>query len=821
MLLYAQRRWPDAIDKALWPYALHHANNIHNAVPLKDQRLSPLERFCGSYISPQLRNFHHFGCPAYVLNNELQQGKKGKKWQEKARVGIYLGHSMQHARSVALILSLSTGNVSPQFHCHMDDTFDTVVGTEARLMPKSQCQIKTRFKNEDVEVKNEKEIGRSVEQPFLPTTTRDTIEEDVRQNEGEIFPLDEQPLDPAPITPEQHEQPQGEPQPLVNVRRSGRQRRPPTHFQDYVPIEEVVMTTTTLEQDTLEYKQRFWQEQPLLAYKAVRKSDPDTMYLWQAMREPDWPQFKKAMQDEIDTHTKMGHWKIMKRSDLPKGASVLPAVWSMKCKRRIETREVYKWKARITVDGSKQRYKLHYDETYSPVVTWAATRFFLIQSILHSWYTRQLDFLLAYPQADIERELYMEIPKGITTPSGTRTSDYVLKLIKNLYGQKQAGRVWYMHLVKHLLQMGFTQSRFDPCVFYYRKCIVLIYVDDTILLGPTKKEVEHIVRMLHSTFDIQDEGNMSDYLGVKITHNEDGTITLTQPQIINSILQDLRLLQPGATGRSLPALTSKILHADHNGVPFDNSFHYRSLIGKLNFLEKSTRPEIAYAVHQCARFVEAPTKLHGEAVKHIGRYLLKTRDKGIILRPNKSSFDCWVDASHAGEWRKHGAESENDATTAKSRTGYVLLYAGCPLIWASKLQTEVALSSTEAEYIALSQAMREVIPLMNLMKEAQEQELPINIFQAHIHCKIFENNSGALEMARAPRMRPRTKHINIKYHHFWNTLHPDYYHYMPYLQNSRSWTFLQNLFQMYYSTIIAKPYQDGNNNSKRRSVMIL
>jgi hypothetical protein len=125
-----------------------------------------------------------------------------------------------------------------------------------------------------------------------------------------------------------------------------------------------------------------------------------------------------------------------------------------------------------------------------------------------------------------------------------------------------------------------------------------------------------------------------------------------------------------------------------------------------------------------------------------------------------------VDASHAGEWRKQGADTEHDATTAKSRTGYVLLYAGCPIIWASKLQTEIALSSTEAEYIALSTAMREVIPLLNLMKEAQEQGLPTNIKKSEVHCKIFEDNSGALEMARAPKMRPRTKHINIKYHHF-------------------------------------------------------
>ena len=124
------------------------------------------------------------------------------------------------------------------------------------------------------------------------------------------------------------------------------------------------------------------------------------------------------------------------------------------------------------------------------------------------------------------------------------------------------------------------------------------------------------------------------------------------------------------------------------------------------------------------------------------------------------------DASHAGEWRKHGDEAINDPTTAKSRSGYVLLYAGCPIVWASKLQTKIALSSTEAEYIAISSATREVIPLLRLMDEVKQHGLPINVGKSQVHCRIFEDNSGALEMACAPKIRPRTKHINIKYHHF-------------------------------------------------------
>jgi len=227
----------------------------------------------------------------------------------------------------------------------------------------------------------------------------------------------------------------------------------------------------------------------------------------------------------------------------------------------------------------------------------------------------------------------------------------VLQLLKNLYGQKQAGGIWYLWLTERLKRAGFKQSKIDPCVFYYKGNVLLIYVDDTIILGPTTQGIEEILTKLRSQFNIDDGGDMSDYLGVKVMREKDGTIHLTQPHLIESILRDLHLLDiynKQATTRSLPALTTKILHPDASGTPFVNStFHYRSIIGKLNFLEKSTRPDLAYTVHQCARFVERPTMLHVEAVKRIGRYLLGTADKGLILRPTKenTSFDCWVDAS--------------------------------------------------------------------------------------------------------------------------------------------------------------------------------
>jgi hypothetical protein len=307
----------------------------------------------------------------------------------------------------------------------------------------------------------------------------------------------------------------------------------------------------------------------------------------------------------------------------------------------------------------------------------------------------------------VERELYMEIPKGVTMAGTADRTKYALRLLKNLYGQRQAGRVWYQYLSRGLKELGFTQSKIDECVFYKGTCVLLVYVDDTIILGPDEKEMEENIKLLKGKFKLGEEGDLCDYLGIKITRKTDGTIALTQPQLIASILQDLNLQAPNAKGRKTPALSSVLLNEDHEGAPFNETFHYRSVIGKLNYLEKSTRPELAYAVHQCARFCAEPRRSHAEAVKRIGRYLLTTKEQGIILRPQQGTFDCWVDASHASEWNK--SHAENDPSTAKSRTGYVIMFAGCPLVWASKLQTEIALSSTKVEYIALSTATREIV----------------------------------------------------------------------------------------------------------------
>ena len=200
-----------------------------------------------------------------------------------------------------------------------------------------------------------------------------------------------------------------------------------------------------------------------------------------------------------------------------------------------------------------------------------------------------------------------------------------------------------------------------------------------------------------------------------------------------------------------------------SGEDRNQSWNYQSIISMMMFLASSTRPDILFAVHQCAKFNSCPKRIHEEAVKRIGRYLKRTADKGTILTPNETNkLDCYVDADFAG-----GFDHENalDKTSVLSRTGYSITFSGCPILCVSKMQTEIALSTTEAEYIALSQSMQYLIPLRSILFELTKL-MKVSSESPIMHSTVFKDNNGTLELARAPKYRPRTKQIAIKYHHF-------------------------------------------------------
>lgn len=437
---------------------------------------------------------------------------------------------------------------------------------------------------------------------------------------------------------------------------------------------------------------------PFLAYKAV--SDPDTLYYHQAMKEPDRKEFETGMEKEIKDQFENGNFTVIRKSEVPEGHTILPAVWQMRRKRDARTGEIKKYKARLNIDGSRMRYGEHYNETYSPVASWNSVRMLLTMTAVHGWHTKQIDFVQAFAQAPAEKTLYMKVPAGVKIDGEGDAKDYVLKIHRNIYGQKQAGRVWNKFLTNKLTKvLGFKQSKVDECVYYRGKTLYVLYTDDSLLAGPDKGEIQQIIDELQTKakLAITVEGDLADFLGVNIQRKEDGTIHMTQPHLIEQILSDLRMSDKSVKPRSTPAASSKVLTRHSQSPNFDGSFNYRSVIGKLNYLEKATRSDISFAVHQCARFVSEPKKEHGEAVRWLGRYLKGTKDKGTIMRPMSGrDLEVYVDASFCGDWCHQEAATDRD--TARSRHGYIIQYVGCPLLWKSQLQTEIAMSSTESEY---------------------------------------------------------------------------------------------------------------------------
>ena len=187
------------------------------------------------------------------------------------------------------------------------------------------------------------------------------------------------------------------------------------------------------------------------------------------------------MQKEMEDQLSNKNFSLIKTSEVPQGETILPSLWQMKRKRDIMTRAITKYKARLNVDGSRMKKGLHHDETYAPVAKWNSIRILLTLALLNNWHTTQLDYVLAFPQAPVEKELYMHIPKGFEI-EGAKKEVYVFKLHKNVYGQKQAGRVWNQYLVNELTkELKFTQSKVDECVFFRGQTIYILYTDDSIL----------------------------------------------------------------------------------------------------------------------------------------------------------------------------------------------------------------------------------------------------------------------------------------------------------------------------------------------------
>ena len=295
----------------------------------------------------------------------------------------------------------------------------------------------------------------------------------------------------------------------------------------------------------------------------------------------------------------------------------------------------------------------------------------------------------------------------------------------------------------------------------HKHVICLTYVDDCLWFGKDGAALDALIDKMKKKMDLTVESkDVSNFLGIKFTRHGD-TIELKQTGLINKIIEATGMQD--ANGKSTPA-DPKTLGKDPNGKPFKEQWGYASVVGMLLYLSGNSRPDIAFADNQAARFTHDPKESHAIAVKRIVRYLIATKDRGLTFRPSFDwKVDCFVDADFCGLW---GSEDPDDPVVAKSRTGYVILLAGCPLLWKSSLQTETSVSTMMAEYGALSSAMRDMQPLKQLVKTIAKVVTGDENVVITTKSDVFEDNNGALTVATLPRITPQSKFFAVKLHFF-------------------------------------------------------
>ena len=344
---------------------------------------------------------------------------KISKWQTWAHVGLYPRHSPMHAKTVVLVLNLTTGLVSPQFHIKYDDFFETVNNSEFNLPIewKTKCHfVKVPIKPQEYPIEEltslieivdgsiQENADQQIPLELIPNTVLESHQGRENGQEMQTYPT---PLESMSV-----QSPENQPQQIKWSQR----HKPSTQLLESREQAGLVFSSIF---DDADGDEEIWLQINIahpIAYAV--STDPDTMYMEQAMLQPDRKQFLKAMADEVNAHTQNGHWRLILRSEVPPGIKVLPSVWAMKCKGQIATREAYKWKARLNLHGGKHEYGVNYWEKYAATLAWPPIHFLMTLSIIKSWHTWQIDFTLAYPQADVECDMHMDIPRGFQVGNG-------------------------------------------------------------------------------------------------------------------------------------------------------------------------------------------------------------------------------------------------------------------------------------------------------------------------------------------------------------------------------------------------------------------
>ncbi|GKB97018.1 retrovirus-related pol polyprotein from transposon TNT 1-94 [Tanacetum coccineum] len=382
--------------------------------------------------------------------------------------------------------------------------------------------------------------------------------------------------------------------------------------------------------------------------------------------------------------------------------------------------------------GYAQKEGINFNKIFSPVVRMTTIRVVLAMCATYDLHLEQLDVKTAFLHGNLEEEIYTLQPEGFKQK---RKENLVCRLNKSLYDLKQAPRCWYKRFDTFIRSLEYNRLHANPCAYFKRFrnndfIILLLYVDDVLVAGPNKDRINKLKAQLAREFKMKDIGPTNKILGMEIHRDRvSRKIWLSQKSYVKKILQRFNMQDCKPISTSFPTdvkLSSKMSPSSEKERMEMSRVSYASAVGSLMFVMICTRPDIAHAVGVVSRYMAKPGRGHWEALKRILRYVKGTLDVSL----------CDLDRS-------------------KSTTGYVFTLSGGTVSWVSKLQSVVAMSTTEAEYVAVAQASKEAVWLKMLLEELGHKQEKITLF-----C----DNQSALYLARNPAFHSKTKHIRVQYH---------------------------------------------------------
>lgn len=427
----------------------------------------------------------------------------------------------------------------------------------------------------------------------------------------------------------------------------------------------------------------------------------------------------------------------------PKNTKLLDTKWVYTIKP-FEIDEKDRFKARLVVRGFAQERDFTLDEIYSPMARMTTIRTLLAVGNQNRFIFNQLDVKTAFLNGILKEDIYIENPKGITCKEG-----HVLKLKKSLYGLKQSSKCWNDRINEFLISLHYKRSESDYCLYIKHTksgtLFLLIYVDDIILASVEQDLIDKCKKELMEGFKMKDKGNLHYFLGLEIEYDRNkGIMRINQNRYTNNILKRFNMehCKPCSIpiDPKLKLLTIKIEETDQRKP-------IKELIGCLMYLMLGTRPDISFAINYFSRYQEKNETEVWSNIKRLLRYIQGTKDSKLTyLRSQKElPLTCYVDSDWGG-----------DLADRKSVSGFLIKIYGNTVSWVTRKQRCVALSSTEAELIALSISIQEGIWIKKLLLDMKIMNIKL---------KVYEDNQACIALIKNPGNNRRVKHIDLKYNY--------------------------------------------------------